>query len=150
MRTWSREVVVGCVACLGLVLAGCGGDAVKPPSYKLESVTGKVTKGGQPLKDVMVTFNPEDPKVPGFTGKTNEQGAYELMGPTGGKGAAAGKYKVTLSASSGAPESYSAAPGGGPPAPAAPPFPKEYSEVATTPKTAEVTAGSKNVVDIAL
>ncbi len=69
-------------------VAGCGGPV-------LYSVSGKVTKGGQPLAGVSIAFVP-DPgnaiQTPGAA-TTDDSGSYTAVGGEGG-GLAPGKYLV--------------------------------------------------------
>jgi len=74
-----------------VALAGCGEDG---PS--LNPVTGKVTKGGQPVEKVLVTFSPESGKGISSTGQTGADGRFILIAQTGKAGAPAGSYKVTI------------------------------------------------------
>jgi hypothetical protein len=70
-------------------IAGCGesGPTLAP-------VKGKVTMGGQPLKNVDVIFQPEQGGQPAI-GKTDDSGSYSVF--TAGKaGAMPGKHKVAI------------------------------------------------------
>jgi hypothetical protein len=80
--------------CLGLltVVTGCGdgGPAMSP-------VSGKVTIGGQPAPDVLVTFTPSDSSLETASGRTGADGSYTLTSGVQGKlGAMTGSYTVTL------------------------------------------------------
>jgi len=76
---------------LALVLAaGCGGS----DGPALYPVTGRLTKGGQPLAGVNVNFAPES--GPASAGRTNEDGKFVLNSQSGRAGAVAGKHKVFL------------------------------------------------------
>jgi hypothetical protein len=69
-------------------------------------VSGKVTKDGRPLPNVMVGFSPISKELnpgPGSVGKTNEQGEYSLEVVGGGSGAVLGWHKVTIHPAGGAP-----------------------------------------------
>ncbi|MBS0263222.1 MAG: carboxypeptidase regulatory-like domain-containing protein [Planctomycetes bacterium] len=74
-----------------VVVAGCGEDG---PA--LSPVTGKVTKGGQPVEKVLVTFSPESGKGISSTGQTGADGRFILISQTGKAGAPVGTYKVTI------------------------------------------------------
>jgi hypothetical protein len=87
----------GCLASFAALAIGCGGEA----GVDVHPVTGKVTKGGQPLAGVLVTFTPvasNDPKAPGVSssGLTNASGEFVLITQSGKAGAVAGKHKVQL------------------------------------------------------
>jgi predicted small lipoprotein YifL len=107
--TLSRRLQL--VLCIGLVttLAGCGegGPAMHP-------VSGKVTIGGQPAADVLVTFQPSDATMESASGRTGADGSYTLTSGTQGKpGAMAGSYTVTLAQQSSGEVDMSAYSGGG-------------------------------------
>lgn len=82
-----------------LALAGgCGGGGAVAP------VSGRVTLGGQPLADAVVTFQPireQDAAaqvVGGSVGRTDASGRYELRLVAPDKpGAAVGKHRVSIS-----------------------------------------------------
>lgn len=84
------------VACC-LVTAGCGGGA----GYDVAPVSGKVTLGGEPVANVLVTFQPtgggEDPG-PGSAAKTGADGSFtlNLIAAESKPGAVVGSHKVTL------------------------------------------------------
>lgn len=71
---------------------GCGGS----DGPTLYPVTGTVTKGGEPLAGVTVTFTPVD-SGPSSAGRTDDSGKFVLLSATGKSGAVAGKHKVVLS-----------------------------------------------------
>jgi hypothetical protein len=80
-----------------LILVGCSSD----PVGRTVPVKGKVTVGGQPLKQGSVTFWPNESKGNKSTmeagASVNEDGTYQLF--TKGKaGAPPGPYKVTVAA----------------------------------------------------
>jgi hypothetical protein len=87
LRLWRWLLLVPAVGCL----ACSGGGGLHP-------VQGKVLKGNQPAKGVVVTFHPAgaDPITAiRPVGVTNEEGEFTLT--TGDKpGAAAGEYTVTM------------------------------------------------------
>ena len=68
-----------------VALFGCGGSLV--------SVKGTATRGGQPLKNLRITFVPD--KGPPSSADTDDQGGFELTCANQGKGAVPGKHKVT-------------------------------------------------------
>jgi hypothetical protein len=71
------------------LLAGCG------KSSSLCRVTGTVQYKGQPVEGAIVTFRCEEQnKI--ATGTTDMQGRFELNTYSAGKGAVAGKHKVTV------------------------------------------------------
>lgn len=132
-----------------VVIAGCGpaGPAVQP-------VSGTLTIGGAPAKNVQIVFHPVDAGGLLASGQVDPSGVYTLRsGNTGAKGALVGKYKVVLSSFED--ESMEAATArytsgaGKPSAPAKPAFPKEYLAAATSPKEVEVKPGP-NTIDIAV
>ncbi|MBW3595690.1 MAG: hypothetical protein KY475_00280 [Planctomycetes bacterium] len=114
--------------CLG---AGCGGE-------KLASVSGKVTKGGQPLTTGTVTFHPAP-------GNTDARLASSEIGPDGQYTiqAVPGSYKVTVFAEEARPEE-------GPEAYAEPVYlvAEEYRTPETTPLSYELKSGSEETYDI--
>lgn len=78
------------IAIFFLVAAGCGnGD--RP---QLGTVTGTVTLGGEPLKNVEITFSP-DVGRPSY-GKTDGDGRYELDYINDTKGAKLGKHNISI------------------------------------------------------
>ncbi|MFN0052843.1 MAG: hypothetical protein ACKV0T_11680 [Planctomycetales bacterium] len=152
--------LIGTVLLL-VTVGGCGGPA-KP---KLHPVKGKVTVGGQPLANCTVSFAPIGGKgLIGYSGKLNANGEYELSDTQDErKGAAVGKYKVTLKSPTDTaqkameemgkqggdsravtgPEAMQKMMGGGQL------FPIEYAQADTSPKEVEVKAES-NVIDIVI
>ena len=73
------------------MIFGCGG-----PYAKLGRVSGKVTLGGQPLTDAVVTFSPVATGSPS-SGKTDSEGKYVLLYVRKVKGAESGEHDVTIS-----------------------------------------------------
>jgi hypothetical protein len=151
LRTVSS--IVRLVFCLGMmsVLTGCGDGGPE-----LATVTGKVTKAGQPLASISVTFTPVSGSV-SSAGLTDAEGKFSLQSAAGNDGAIIGKHKVTLSAkaSENAPvgfdammKSRKAAEGGkrgqlkedksdqG--------FPAEYGDAKKTPLEYEIKSGSND------
>ncbi len=72
---------------LAVVVAGCGGDGPK-----VVKITGTVTRGGQPVKDLVVNFVPETGR-PSW-GFTDPQGQYTLHYTKDQDGAVLGKHRV--------------------------------------------------------
>jgi len=141
---WSHWLAGSVLSVFVLVLAvGCGdgGPATAP-------VTGKLTIGGQPAKDVTVNFNPVDPKGEVASGVVTN-GTYTLAtGSSGKPGAIVGSYKITLTPNAAMSEDAYSRPVDGS-APAAPKvaFPAEFLDPAKTTLTKEVKAGP-NTIDI--
>jgi hypothetical protein len=72
-----------------LLLIGCSsGPHIVP-------VKGVATRGGQPVKGLLLTFSPEGDGRPS-TGQTDEQGRFELKFDKDTKGALVGKHKVAV------------------------------------------------------
>lgn len=123
------------------LIAGCGGGS----EFTLHPVSGKITKGGQPLANITVSLVPADAttKAPPMIGRTNDQGQYSIRTISGDTGCPVGIYKIVLTAP--APEfDYSK--------PKAKPvesdvIPKTLTEAASTDQNITVVAGS-NVKDI--
>ena len=82
----SRLFVIG--TCL--LLIGCG-----EAGPDLQPVTGKVMKGGEPLKGVSVTFSPVE-AGPSSGGITNDEGKFVLLCQSGKAGAVPGKHMAVL------------------------------------------------------
>jgi hypothetical protein len=138
-----------------LILVGCG-----PGGPATHEVTGKVTIGGEPAKDLSITFSPVSPDGQVASGSVGADGTYTLYtGAQGTPGAVAGKYKVVLTEAqaggSGAATSEEEMPdymqSGEDPTKAEPEesggVPSEYTSAETTPKEVEVKAGP-NTIDI--
>jgi hypothetical protein len=145
--TLSRRLQL--VLCFGVLVTilGCGEGG---PT--MNAVTGKVTIGGQPAADVLVTFQPTDSTMEAASGRTGTDGSYTLTSGIQGKpGAMTGSYKVVLQQQSSADEAAYAG-GGGQSAPPSGPetnIPEEYSSAETTPMTKDVASGA-NTIDIAI
>ena len=81
---------------LAICLGGCGGGGEELPELGL--VTGTVTLNGEPLPDVLVTFQPES-GAQSSQGTTDEEGAYEIIYgdfAAGIEGAVLGSHTVTI------------------------------------------------------
>ena len=116
----------------------------------MNPVSGKVTIGGQPAADVLVTFTPSDSSMEAASGRTGADGTYTLTSGIQGKpGAMTGSYTVTLvqqAASSVDPEQAGYSGGSNTSAPPAAPessIPDDWS------KPVDVAAG-ENTIDLAV
>lgn len=79
-----------------LFVTGCGGGDDRPSVYP---VKGKLTVGGSPLADALVTFIPES--GPSAIGKTDSGGVFTLTTFEAGDGAVAGNHTVVVSKTEG-------------------------------------------------
>ncbi len=141
MRCWCALLVV-CVA-------GCGAGSGKFPPPKLYPVTGSLQVNGKKLSGVMVQLIPADATSTArpAIGVTDAEGNFKIA-TNGDRGAAAGNYKVVLGAGaeertepmtveeatkiSGAGVKFKGMPK------KATPYPTEWGNPKTTPKTFEV------------
>jgi hypothetical protein len=92
VSTMTRLFFIGL---LGLLLAGCGSGLKTVP------VSGTITKDGQPLADVSVTFTPlaTGGEAPASNGRTDSSGKYTLkVTVTGDSGAVPGNHIVSIAA----------------------------------------------------
>lgn len=131
------------LALLALTAAGC---AQAPQGPELKPVTGTVRWQGQPLAGALVRFIPTG-ATPGGGGSalTDLKGAYDLIDARGGKGVAAGEYKVVIS--------KRVTPPGAPPSTgegehdsrARETLPENYSNAQETELTAEVGAAGRAI-----
>jgi len=148
-RTYfSRTVVLALVGGVGLIgFSGCGGGGSTGPVT--QSVTGKLTKGGEPLANVSVTFAAETGSEGGAD--TDAQGMYEAAVP-------AGTYKIVLAMAAPAAADAGDAPVGDVDVAeddvdtsdlmaAESPFAETWSAYETSPKEVTVTDG-ENTIDI--
>lgn len=117
---------------LAAFLAGCGKGGADA-HYK---ATGKLTNGGEPLKNVRVTFVPTSNKGTASSGVTNDQGEFTLTSQKGQEGVVAGSYKVVL-AKEASPDAYGPKPKRRKKVEKLP-FPKEYTDPSKSPKQIEV------------
>ena len=78
------------LACMVLVLSGCGGSG-NPETHP---VSGIVLHNGQPLPNVVVTFYPE--KGRSATGRADNNGRFTLTTFEPDDGALPGQHKVTV------------------------------------------------------
>jgi hypothetical protein len=72
-----------------LLLSGCSSGP------RVVAVRGTVTRGGQPLKNLLLTFYPENDGRPS-SGQTDADGRFELKYDKDTKGAMSGKHKVVV------------------------------------------------------
>src|SRR5216683_1062784 len=77
------------LACLLVLLAGCNSGP------RLVPVKGVVTRGGKPVAFLSVSFAPADGTRPS-SGRTDEQGRFELKFDSKTKGAVTGSNKVVV------------------------------------------------------
>jgi len=146
-----RTEIAG-VACLCLLVAGCGGDTSKP---KVAPVRGTVTQKGKPLTggDVMFTPSQGPAGASGHvaTGQIGSDGSYSLTTFNTGDGAVLGTHKVTVVARATADLEKMNKKQGGAIAYKLPPslVPPKYTRVDSTPLTYTVEDKS-NVIDIQL
>lgn len=91
-----NSLCIGLIGVTAVALAGCGSG--EPPPPPLIPVSGTVSLDGKPLPGATLTFIPQgETQGAGGTGKTAAEGKYELTYGRGGKGVAAGEYRVTIS-----------------------------------------------------
>jgi hypothetical protein len=72
-----------------LLVAGCNSGV------DLANVTGKVTDGGKPRPDAVVTFTPTDGRRMSL-GRTDESGLYQMIYTVEKNGALTGHQRVTI------------------------------------------------------
>jgi hypothetical protein len=102
----NRVLGLGLCTLICALASGCGGEKV-PPLY---SVTGKVTYNGKPVPGATIVFVSDIPYKPKSkkddgdqppmnrpSGKTDDNGEYELFWNDDHVGVPAGKYKVGIS-----------------------------------------------------
>ncbi len=85
LRITPRRLVVCLVA---VALSGCS------RGIPMGQVDGIVRLDGAPLADAMVTFIPEDRKLPQSTGFTDSEGRFQLRCNNGQLGATVGNHRV--------------------------------------------------------
>lgn len=130
-----------------LFVPGCSSPGVAPP--KLYPVTGNLKVDGKPLEGVTVQLMPADPQSTAqpCSGVSTKEGDFVIR-TNGDRGATAGKFKVVLggaaivqegpvSVEEAAKISGAGTRFGGMPKPKYP-FPMEWTNPKTTPKTVEV------------
>lgn len=97
MHKFNARSIAFLFVCLGLLGSGCGQRSLSVS--KTYPATGRVTLQGEPAAFVLVTLKPADKKGVEATGKTNENGEFELRtySNTGDPdGAVPGEYTVVL------------------------------------------------------
>jgi hypothetical protein len=113
-----------------VVTAGCGNP-------EMGRVSGRITNGGKPVSGVLVTFY--TPNRPVARGETDADGRYTLSTRRLNDGAYAGQQKVAIETKVG--------PDGPPPSQLGE-ITVDIRNLATTPLTADVKAGTSNTCDI--
>ena len=89
-RSNRASQAAACWIVLCIYTAGCGSDGPE-----VVEVTGRITKGGQPVSNVVVQFYPEKGRP--SAGRTDDDGRYELeFSEEIPKGALPGVHKVSL------------------------------------------------------
>lgn len=123
---------------------GCGGGAEKLDLYP---VTGKVTKGGEPAADVMLTLFSKTGDAPGLMAVSGADGTFEVVMGNGDKGAPVGTYSIVLSDRQATDVDYSN-PGGAPAKSER--IPKVLTDKSSSDLLVEVKADGENTIDITL
>jgi len=123
---------------------GCGSGVEK---LDLHPVTGKVTKGGEPAADIMLTLFSKTGDAPGLMAVTGADGTFEVAMGNGDKGAPVGTYAIVLSDRQAAEVDYNK-PGGDPTKSER--IPKVLTDRSTTDLLVEVKADGENTIDIEL
>lgn len=133
------------ITILAIGLAGCGG-AERPP---ITETTGVVTFEGEPLSGATVVFAPDSGQRVA-TGKTNEEGWFELGTFGADDGAIIGPHRVTVI--SRAPVQEGGGMPGSPTAlkPTEAVIPEKYLAPETSGLTAEVTEDGENYFEFKL
>ncbi|MFH1299945.1 MAG: hypothetical protein ABIK07_02705 [Planctomycetota bacterium] len=94
MMKFSKSFIFALISVFPLIFSvGCGGSGASDQP-ELGTVSGVVTMDGQPLANVMVTFNPTQGRP--SIGKTDEAGNYELGYLREAKGALIGTHVVSI------------------------------------------------------
>ncbi len=124
-----------------LLVAGCGGGDGLPR----QSVSGKITLNGEPLKQGTIQFFPDDPAMekPTSGGSPIEDGSYAISAENG---LVPGKYRVSISSPS-TEMSSDATPGSGANLPKDL-IPADYNVASTL--SADVKAGGDNTFNFEL
>ncbi len=135
-----RGVTLLAVAALAL-FAGCG-------RRDMGQVMGRVTFGGRPVPDAVVSFRPKN--RPMAVGKTDADGRFVLNTFRKGDGSFFGACQVTVGPFVEGTDQPPAPTSRSPTEDPRPDIPLIYRSPATTPLTAEVVAGKKNVIDFKL
>lgn len=149
MKTTATFLTVLLFASFSLVLAGCGGKGGK----NVVPVIGTLKVGGTPAANIQVNFYPVGEGLEIASGKTNDEGKFELF--TGNQsGAMVGKYKVVLAKVAGgamdasymAPPDQAASDGGSAAPEQAGGFAEKYKTPATTDKEVDITGKTTDLV----
>ncbi|MDC0308594.1 MAG: hypothetical protein P8M30_01745 [Planctomycetaceae bacterium] len=127
---------------LTVILMGCGGET--GPSLDLASAEGIVTLDGTALPNALVTFYPENGRP--ATGRTDDQGHFELMTKEPGDGAMIGSHKVTVILNPSAESTMNSEDPYAIPDPSTKKdgIPVKYGDASTSGLTADVTADGEN------
>jgi hypothetical protein len=88
---------LACAMALWVAVPGCGGGSDAPDRPETVEVTGNVTYRGQPVEGATVTFKSKSTDGRGATGRTDEEGEFQLTTFEPGDGAIPGGYQVTVS-----------------------------------------------------
>lgn len=146
-RTWSRPWPALTVAILAVVAsAGCGSSSVP-----FGQVDGRVTMGGQPVRDVVVVFVPQGNGAGAALrsfGQPDQEGRFQLKTEQGQSGAVVGEHVVILEDLG----QYSAprTEDGTLLKPYVPRFPAAYSDPVRSPWKVQVTKGTHSIeLDVA-
>jgi len=143
-----------------LTLTAMAGGCQRGPTWDLAPVEGTVTKDGQPLTGIEVTFMPEIDAgaqgSPPAQGTTDKAGHYRLRNHNGDEGAVVGKYRVVLKRAGGQmlpelsqllPEMAKRLEKQQKPAGDAPQLPASYERFDKTPLRVEVRSGEQ-IIDL--
>jgi hypothetical protein len=139
------------ILCFGASLILTAGCQKKLAGPSLLPVVGTVMFQGKPAAGAMVIFCPETPSTSAAFGNTDDAGRFRLTTRENGDGAAAGKYRVTVSKK----KVVGMSPDEGnayyqkehklpPPPEITQLLPARYGDVAKTPLQAEVSAQKPN------
>ncbi|MCA9015868.1 MAG: hypothetical protein KDA77_11095 [Planctomycetaceae bacterium] len=92
---FSKSLILMFFSVFSLIFSvGCGGGGADDQP-ELGTVTGVVTMDGQPLANVVVSFEPAQGRP--SIGKTDDSGKYELGYLNASKGAVIGSHTVSIS-----------------------------------------------------
>ena len=127
-----------------LAVTGCSSDGTTT-TLDRQAVSGKVTRGGQPLDSAVIEFIPATPDAGGGSTGPIKAGAYAIdaaHGPT------PGSYKVAITTANVAVDEANPPMPGEAPKPKAETIPKIYNSQTTL--KADIKAGESNVFDFTL
>lgn len=132
-----------------ILCAGCGQSG---PA--LNSVSGKLTIGGEPAKNIQISFypSPANPTQPIASAQVDASGNFVLFsGGSDRKGAVTGKFKIVLAQMAGTTTQDAAAQyqsgGGKAPGVTKASFPEEFLSAETSTKEVEVKSGP-NIINL--